>query len=140
MTNSEEESDRTQESRKVLKSLLGEIVVLAESDTQELRLKTAKGIFYFSHERECCEDVELIDTCGDLNDLVGTPILQAEIATNSKDDTPQGGADHRNLWTFYRFATIKGSVVLRWFGSSNGYYSVEVECTFTPSTGGQNDK
>lgn len=45
MTNSEEESDRTQESRKVLKSLLGEIVVLAESDTQELRLKTAKGIF-----------------------------------------------------------------------------------------------
>ena len=87
------------------------------------------------------------DVCGNLDDLVGTPILRAEEAT-SNDDPPiffdertsddqmvkavvkrltGPSDDHRgdesHTWTFYRFATIKGTVVVRWYGSSNGYYS-----------------
>ncbi len=47
----------------------------------------------------------------------------AEEATNS-DDPPVGEYQPESYtWTFYRFATVRGYVTIRWFGSSNGYYS-----------------
>lgn len=65
--------------------------------------------------------VQLEDVCGDILDLVETPICVAEARTM------RGPSHHSSsTWTFYELATMRGSVTLRWLGTSNGYYSESV--------------
>ncbi len=73
------------------------------------------------HHQDCCESVYIEDIVGDLYDLLNTPILTAE--ERYEDDSPKNKHGDTATWTFYEFRTIKGSVTIRWYGSSNGYYS-----------------
>lgn len=95
-----------------------------------LRLVTEQGIVYnLRHEQDCCEDVSIEDIAGDLQDLVGHPILRAQEATNSESN-PDGVTKEDQdsfTWTFYKLSTIKGSVTIRFYGESNGYYSEDVD-------------
>jgi len=77
------------------------------------------------HWQDCYEDVSIEDICGDLACLVGSPIVQADESTN--EDNPKTEWEDDFLWTFYRIATAAyGGVTIRWYGSSNGYYSMSV--------------
>lgn len=100
-----------------------------KKDGDELHFVTDDGTTYrMYHSQDCCESVNIDDICGDLDDLIGSPILLAEEV--SSDENPPGVEVHEYqdsfTWTFYKLATIKGSVTIRWYGSSNGYYSEEV--------------
>lgn len=84
-------------------------------------------VYHLTHRQDCCESVWVEDICGDLNDLVGAPILIAEeSSSNDEGEIPEraGTAEwvESYTWTFYRISTIKGSVQIRFFGTSNGYY------------------
>lgn len=87
----------------------------------EIVFTTEEGDEYkMYHSQNCCESVNIEEIHGDLEDLVGHTIEVAEERTS--DDHIQTDAESQ-LWTFYEFRTIKGSVTIRWYGTSNGYYS-----------------
>lgn len=107
--------------------LLGKTLTRVEQrDAERLEFYCEDGSkFALHHQQDCCETVQLEEIVGDLADLVGSPILQAEEATNS--DNKPGQYAESWTWTFYKLATIKGNVTLRWLGESNGYYSEGVD-------------
>ncbi len=114
----------------VLKNkILTGIVVNKEDEKIVFTTKDNKK-YKMYHYSECCEDVYIDDICGDIKDLLNTPVLLAEVVTNV-DQNPVGCKipdDQESFtWTFYKLSTIKGSVTFRWYGGSNGYYSEDVD-------------
>lgn len=113
----------------VMKDMIGQVFDLIEADNRSIRFKNKEGIFELLHHQDCCEDVEIESIVGNLGDLVGVPILMAEM---SQPDLPAvNDYEESYTWTFYKLATIKGYVDIRWYGSSNGYYSEEVSLEYT---------
>ena len=82
------------------------------------------------HLQECCETVSLEDWGDALeSDFVGETISTAEEVTKDSD---QGYGC--SMWTFYKISfRDMVDLYLRWNGTSNGYYSVGVTCTFEPA-------
>lgn len=88
------------------------------------------------HSPDCCETVNIDDVCGDLHDLEDTEILSA-IRTHMDLTPSDPGADIRHDQEdnyYFKIDTAKGSVTIRWYGSSNGWYSTEVECVKLSNT------
>jgi hypothetical protein len=130
-----------------IKELIGKTVVSINKNDDELVFICATGEKYkMYHSQDCCESVYIEDICGDLDDLIGTPILKAEEVSNDDFVTAYESKFKKKensiycevgeegnfkpesyTWTFYKLATIKGYVDIRWFGESNGYYSESVD-------------
>jgi len=115
--------------------LEGRILSKVEVGDDEIRFYLTQDHYAkMYHSQDCCESVYIEDICGDLDDLVGEVLLMAEEV--SYDAGPLGGYEESYTWTFYRFRTRKGSVDIRWYGSSNGYYSESVSVDMI---GGESD-
>ena len=115
-----------------LSALMGKTLCAITVDRAKdiITFETTDGLWFcMMHYQDCCELVEIEDIAGDLDDLLFSPILQAEVATSDTLLGVEQKPDHdleSQTWTFYKLGTIKGRVTLRWYGTSNGYYSEEV--------------
>ncbi len=87
--------------------------------------------FWQNHRQECCESVFIEEVVGDVGAILNEPILAAWEETNSDDK--QGANIYDSFtWTFYTIRTNRGTVVIRWLGESNGYYSEDVTSYMEP--------
>lgn len=111
-------------SLRVFHEMIGRTMDSVTTDKQDtlMTFKSGDQEFSFLHLPDCCEYVRITDINGDLADLVGAPLLVAEEVSSEGAPSPPD-PDDSYTWTFYKFATIKGSVDVRWLGESNGYYS-----------------
>ena len=112
-----------------VKDLLSKVLSEVNVGEEEIIFTCNDGSkFKMYHSQDCCESVTVEDVIGDAQDLIGYPLLMAEEVTSDKN--PEGIAKEYQesfTWTFYKFATIKGYVTIRWYGESNGYYSESVD-------------
>lgn len=91
----------------------------------EIIFETEDGrTFKMLHFQDCCESVSIDQIDGNFNDLIGEEILDAYESSESKEDSEWGESQ---TWTFYRISTFSGTVSIKWFGVSNGYYSESVD-------------
>jgi len=95
---------------------VGDGEMVFENDTER---------YVFTHDQDCCESVDINDVVGDLEDLVGEPLLMAEEVSGATE--PDVKHSESYTYTFYKFATRRGYVDVRWLGESNGYYSESVD-------------
>lgn len=103
------------------------VLIELSADKREISFTTKTGErFKMLHHHQCCEDVYLEEIYGEVEWLVNSPILEAEERTNSGFEESKISYSSYT-WTFYHLATLKGAVTLRWYGTSTGNYSEEVE-------------
>jgi len=116
-----------------MEELVGKTLTSIKGEAGDDRLEmicTDGSIYVMYHGQDCCESVNIESITGDLSDLIGSPILHAEESSSGKD--PEGYTSEDSYrgsftWTFYKLATVKGWVDIRWLGESNGYYSEGVD-------------
>lgn len=133
MSNKYETYNHLVEPVKSFEDLQGRILCkVVNLDNDELHFHLTEDHYVrMYHMQDCCECVSIEDIVGDLDDLVGTPLLLVEEVSNYEPEEQtvdeDGYYSESESWTYYRFRTIKGSVDIRWYGTSNGYYSESVD-------------
>ena len=132
MSNKYETYNHLVEPVKSFEDLQGRVLCkVVNLDNDELRFHLTEDHYVrMYHMQDCCESVSIEDIVGNLDDLVGTPLLLVEEVSNYEQEEQTVDEDDcygSETWTYYRFRTIKGSVDIRWYGTSNGYYSEGVD-------------
>jgi len=109
-------------------ALVGEVLDAVDIDREEnqILLTTRSGRkFLVYHEQDCCEEVQIVGQDGSFDKLIGKPIVEArDIAV----DTGESESDYDSqTTTTLVFRVDDQTVISRWVGDSNGYYSESVD-------------
>lgn len=108
-----------------VEEMFGQTFSRVVSDDYTVTFENDEVRYVLYHDTDCCESVYVEDIIGDLEDLIGWPLLISREDTNT--DGPEL-SEESYTWTFYNFATFKGYATIRFLGISNGYYSEDVSC------------
>ena len=111
-----------------LKELTNLIVDSIDDTGHEIVIKTqCDRTFVLYHDQDCCESVYIYDTKGNLNDLVGKQLKEVDWHYPELSDTDLDEPCDSYTLTDIVFITDDMTVISRWIGESNGYYSESVD-------------
>ena len=81
------------------------------------------------HNQDCCESVfiESVDSYENNDDVYTNCDWCIIEEVSNIDRDPMEDNEESYTWTFYNVKTNKGYDTIRWYGSSNGYYSESVD-------------
>jgi hypothetical protein len=103
--------------------IAGKGIITVKRKSDEIVFFCSDGSMYrMYYDPDCCASCYIEDVNGDLSELEGEVLLSAYESTNS-DDPPLYEGEESYTWTFYVLRNAKTTVTIRWYGSSNGYYS-----------------
>ena len=106
------------------------IAAISQVGGGRIEITTDDGKRYaMLHEQDCCESVTIHDIVGDLQSLVGAPLVVAREETDSEwpADVEKSEYIESFTWTRYFFGTDTAKVRIRWLGESNGHYGEDVQ-------------
>ena len=107
-----------------LSSLVGEILtnIDVSDDTVMMTTKSGRQIMLY-HSQGCCESVSILSTDGEWRELIGKPLLIVEEEIDGSAACDYGSKTE----TTFTFGVDGATVINRWIGESNGYYSESVD-------------
>jgi hypothetical protein len=100
----------------------------SNSDDSDTIITTSDGTIYtLTHIQDCCENVRVYGTVGNIDDVLNEEVIAAE-DTNPMDNpnAPDYKYYESATWSQFRIVTNKGTFEIWWLGESNGYYSETV--------------
>ena len=98
--------------------------------SDEVTIKFTDGsCLKFYHQQDCCETVLLEDFDITPEWLIDSKIISVEerISRSEEGVKPLNNWDESYTWSFYVIKTSSSTMVLRWYGTSNGWYSETVD-------------
>ncbi len=98
-----------------------------EEDRDTIKLTASGRDFLMYHNQDCCECVTVDSIDGDPAAAIGEVIIDA--TEHSNRDRQGDESDESFTWTYYTIRTQSQTIVIRWYGASNGYYSESVDFT-----------
>lgn len=111
-----------------IKSLVGEVLTNIDVFDEEILLTTKSGReIRVYHDQDCCESVYIEGTEGDWKQLIGKVILEVEEDIECNEDANLVQEHESYTKTTLTFKVDGETVINRWFGCSNGYYSESVD-------------
>ncbi len=105
-----------------IKKLEGEVITHIDIDPENdiITITTkSKRSFSLHHNQCCCEYVRIVGYDGEIRSIYGKPVVVAEHSEEAVSDC------QTNITITLK--TDRDTLIFRWIGESNGYYSESVD-------------
>jgi len=107
---------------------IDKVVTHIDFDSNEVMITLEDGTkLHFYHYQDCCEQVYIYDWKGDPHQLVGKKLLMIEEDNDDFSSEMPEEPYESYTCTNFKFITNEDTVINRWIGESNGYYSESVD-------------